>query len=267
MTDTYDFAIDLVKRAGLRLKSFHHEVLVVSHKGDDYRDVLTNADTELSKFLTDEIHSKFPEHHIYSEEDEHKEEGETLEWEWTLDPIDGSANFSRGIPHYAICVGLLHNGVPVLGAVYNPITDELFSFEKGEGAFLNGVQVHASSITDPKEAYSLLRTGRKKEYLEWGVTTQRDFLQNTKKVSNFGSSALDLCFVGAKRADIVAYGTLTTQDIAVAVGFVREAGAEVYTIDGEPVTLSKKSQLVVSTCTRELFDKIQPFLHKELLPR
>lgn len=266
MTDPYDFAIDLVKKAGVRLKSFHHEVLVVSHKGSDYRDVLTNADTELNQFLIDEIAREFPEHKIYSEEVKGPQGEQISEWEWTLDPIDGSANFSRGIPHYAVCVGLLHNRVPVLGAVYNPITDELFSFEKGKGAYLNNVQVHASLVTDPRDAYSLLRTGRKKEYLEWGVTTQRDFLQYTKKVSNFGSSALDLCFVGAKRADIVAYGTLTTQDIAVAVGFVREAGGEVYTIDGVPVTLSKESQLVVATATRELFEKIQPFLHKELLP-
>lgn len=263
----YDFATDLVKRAGVQLKSFHNEALVVSHKGTDPRDVLTSADTELNKFLVSEITRAFPEHRIYSEEGDSSDNTASAEWEWTLDPIDGSANFARSIPHFAVCVGLLHNNVPVLGAVYNPITDELFSFEKGKGAFLNGMRIHASTITEPKEAYSLLRTGRKEEYLEWGVITQRDFLTNMKKVSNFGSSALDLCFIGAKRAEVVAYGTLTTQDIAVAVGLVREAGGEVYTIDGEPVTLSKKSQLVVATATRELFDKIQPLLHKELLPR
>ena len=260
----YDFSLDLVKRAGIKLKDFHTEALVVSHKGSDSRDVLTNADTELNQFLREEIQEAFSGHAIYSEET--GGEGLRSEWEWTLDPIDGSANFARGIPHFAICVGLLHKGVPVLGAVYNPLSNELFSFEKGKGAFLNGMRIHASTITEPKEAYSLLRTGRKVEYLEWGVTTQRDFLTNMKKVGNFGSSALDLCFLAAKRVDVVAYGTLTTQDIAVAVGLVREAGGEVYTIDGEPVPLSAKSQLVVATATRELFDKIQPLLHKELLP-
>ena len=265
MKGYYDFAVKLVKDAGEKLKTYHRESLVVTHKGDDPKDILTNADTELSNYLRESIKTTFPEHCIYSEEDEGAIDNKS-EWEWTLDPIDGSANFSRGIPHFAICVGLLHKGVPVVGAVYNPITSELFSFEKGEGVYLNEVSVSASEIVDTKKAYSLLRSGRKNEYKEWGGEVLKEFLVSMNKVSNFGSSSLDLCFLAAKRVDVVVYGTLTSQDISVAIGIVRQSGGEVYTIDGSPVLHSKKSQTIVATATRELFEKIQPLLHKELLP-
>lgn len=266
MTDYYDFAVGLARSAGEKLKTYHQESLVITHKGFDPKDILTNADIELGKYLVGEIKSAYPEHRIYSEEGD-TSDSKVSEWEWTLDPIDGSANFSRGIPHFAVCVGLLHRGVPIAGAVFNPVTNELFSFEKGTGAFLNDIPINASLVSDIKKAYSLLRSGRKDEYIEWGGETLKEFLGSMNKVSNFGSSSLDLCFLAAKRVDVVVYGTLTTADISVAVGIVREAGGEVYSVSGDPIELSKKSQTVVATSTKELFAKVHPLLHIELLPR
>jgi myo-inositol-1(or 4)-monophosphatase len=260
----YDFTLDLVQCAGekLRVASQH---IVISHKGTDVRDVVTNTDLEINTFLIDEIKHAYPDHHIYSEEGEGT--NATSEYEWTIDPIDGSANFSRGIPHFAICIGLLKNHVPIVGAVFNPITNELFSFEEGRGAFLNGNSIQSSDIVEPSEAQGILIVGHQASLWDWGTAVYRSFLEQVKKQKAFGSSSLDLCFLAAGRADIVVYGTLTTKDIASAVGIVRAAGGEVYTIEGIPVEFSATRQTVVATATKELFEKARPLLHTDLLPR
>lgn len=262
--DHYDFAIDLVRRAGEQLKTASKDI-IVSHKGTDVRDIVTDTDLKINAFLISEIHAAYPEHRIYSEEGAGEEQ--TNEYEWMLDPIDGSSNFSRSIPHFAICVGLLKGGVPVVGAVYNPITDELFSFSEGQGAFLNGNPMQASGIMEPSRAQGILIVGHQPPLWDWGTAVYRSFLENLKKLKGLGSSSLDLCFLAAGRADIVVYGTLTTQDVASAIGIVRAAGGEVYTIDGVPVQFSSTRQTVVATATKELFEKAQPFLHADLLPR
>ena len=262
--DHYDFTIDLVRRAGAQLKVAAKDI-VVSHKGGDARDIVTDTDLKINAFLIGEIHAAYPEHRIYSEEGTTTEENAN-EYEWMLDPIDGSANFSRGIPHFAICVGLLKDGVPVVGAVYNPITDELFSFSEERGAFLNGNSIHSSGVTEPSEAQGILIVGHKAPLWDWGTAVYRSFLEHLKKMKALGSSSLDLCFLAAGRADIVVYGTLTTQDIASAIGIVRAAGGEVYTIDGVPVEFTKEKQTVVATSSKELFEKSRPLLHADKLP-
>lgn len=261
----YDFAVDLVQQAGAQLKVFAKEI-VVSHKGTDVRDVVSNADLALNTFLVDEIRHAFPDHRIHSEEGV-SGDVQTSPYMWTIDPIDGSANFARSIPHFAICIGLLEDGVPIVGAVYNPVTDELFSFEAGRGAFLNGTPVQVSSINEPEEAQGILIVGHQAPLWDWGTAVYRSFLEHLKKLKAFGSSSLDLCFLAAGRADIVVYGTLTTQDIASAIGIVRAAGGEVYTAAGVPAAFSSVRQTIIATSSKELFEKVRPFLHVELLSR
>ncbi len=261
----YDFAVDLARKVGDLLKAAHQGNVEVSHKDGDERNLVTNIDIEISDFLKQEISENFADHHIYSEEGEESQDNKNSPWEWVIDPIDGTSNFSRSIPHFAVCIGLLYDGVPVVGVVYNPITDELFSFEKDKGVFLNQTPIKASSIVLPKDAFALFRIGRKESSWNWGLATERDFLREVKKISNLGSSGLDLCFLAASRVDIVVYGTLSTRDIAGAIGILRAAGGDIYTVDGTPAELTTKSQLVVATATRELFENIRPFLHPELL--
>ncbi len=260
----YDFAIELVRKAGEQLKAAAQHI-VVSHKGEEVRDVVTDTDLTINAFLIDEIHRAFPEHSISSEEGA-TGDAQPGPYAWMLDPIDGSANFARGIPHFAICVGLLKDGVPVVGAVYNPITNELFSFEEGRGAFLNGTPIQASGITEPAKAQGILIVGHQAPLWDWGAAVYRSFLEHLKKLKAFGSSSLDLCFLAAGRADIVVYGTLTTQDIASAIGIVRAAGGEVYTIDGVPVEFTSTRQTVVATSSKELFERSRPLLHADMLP-
>jgi myo-inositol-1(or 4)-monophosphatase len=255
MSERYKFIILLVQDAGKLLLKLQEKKLVVGSKGKDLRDVVTDADIKVNNFLIKEINSKFPEEEIYSEETAgSKNKSDTY---WALDPIDGTSNFARGIPHFAIVVSFFEKGIPIVGAVFNPITNELFSFEKGRGVFLNQKRIVSSNIKDLKNAYTILHIGRKESVREWGINLQRIFLGSTKKTINLASSALDLCFLASGRVDAVVYGTLSTKDIAVAIAMVREAGGEVYILDGNPVKFINDSQQIIATSTKELFEEIK----------
>ncbi|MBI4692183.1 MAG: inositol monophosphatase [Candidatus Terrybacteria bacterium] len=265
-TNYRDFSIYLVKEAGEKLKKTRNKKIEVSFKGEDTKDLITKVDIEINDFFVSEINKTFPEHQIYSEEEKFLDSVKKNQYEWALDPIDGTSNFSRNIPHFSTCVGLLYEEVPIAGAVYNPITNELFSFEKGKGSFLNDLPIRVSDVNKAIDAYAIFRIGHKEPLFKWGEKAQISFLASMKKVSNFGSSALDLCFLAAGRVDAVIYGTFTTRDVAAAIGILREAGGEIYTPAGQPAPLSKKRQTIIAAANRKLFEEIQPLSYLELLP-
>ncbi len=263
----YDFAVDLVTRAGAIVKKAHSEILQVSHKGDDLRDPVTETDIAVSTFLIAEIKKAYPTHRVYSEEDEKKGDPLMQGFEWMLDPIDGTGNFSHHIPHFSICVALLRDGVPCAGAIFNPITNELFSFDENE-AFLNGVSTHTSAISEPHKSQGLLSVSHQKELWPWGNATYASLLEHLNKLKGLGSANLDLAFLAAGRAEVVVYGTFSMPDGASGVGIVRAAGGEVYTLpSGNPITMERGRHTIVATSNRELFEKIKPLLHAELLPK
>ncbi|MFA6503281.1 MAG: inositol monophosphatase family protein [Candidatus Paceibacterota bacterium] len=248
--EPYDFAVQQVVAAGELLLRARDNGFETMMKGGNPRDIVTSVDHEVNDFLISAIKSAFPTHRIYSEEGGGLEEGG--DEEWVIDPIDGSANFSRGIPHFAVCLGLLKDGVPVVGAVYNPVTKELFSFKKGSGAFLNGKAITVSKVTDLKEASVFLHAGRNPTLWDWGGASYTKLLGAAKKTLNYGGSALDACFVAAGRIEANVYGRLSTMDIASAIGILLEAGGRVVGTDGTPVTLSKTPQTVFMTNTESM---------------
>jgi myo-inositol-1(or 4)-monophosphatase len=265
--DYHDFALQLARSAGKRLKTAHDgKIFSVSHKGTEPRDVVTNIDREINRFMIDEIRRTFPAHRISSEEEGTTPGSRESDYEWVLDPIDGTANFARGIPHFAVCISLLHKDTPIAAAVYNPTTDELYSFEKDRSAIRNDAPIRVSSIARLAEAQALLTVGHDASLLDWGTAVYREFLGRMKKTRSLGSSSLDLCFLAAGRADIVLYGTLTTRDAAGALGILRATGGEIYTPNGEPAGFSTQPQIAIATANRTLFDELRPLLHIELLP-
>ncbi len=240
----YDFIIKTVREAGELLMRLREEKFETLEKSGDPRDIVTSVDLAVNDFIIGKIRDSFPEDAIYSEEGGGIESGKNS---WAIDPIDGSSNFARGIPHFAVCVAHLTDGVPDAGAVFNPVTNELFSFKKGDGAFLNGNPISVSKITELKEASVFLHAGRKPELWTWGGDSYTKLLSATKKTSNYGGSALDTCFVAAGRIEANIYGRLTTMDIAAAIGILLEAGGRVVNDKGEPVTYSTEPQRVLMT--------------------
>ena len=240
--DRYNFIMTNVRLAGELLMRLRKEKFETLEKGGDPRDIVTSVDLAVNAFLIEKIREVFPEDALYSEEGGGVSAAGRL---WAIDPIDGSSNFSRGIPHFAICIAFLDGGVPETGAVYNPVTDELFSFKKGGGAFLNGAPIHVSGETDLKNAFVFLHAGRKPELWSWGGESYTKLLGAAKKTANYGGSALDACFVASGRIEANIYGRLTTMDIAAAIGILLEAGGRVVNEKGELVTFSSEPTKVV----------------------
>lgn len=239
--DDYTFVQDVVQRAGAELVRLSELGFSTGIKNEDWKDTVTSVDLEVNNFILDELKRVYPDDGVYSEEGGGTAENERM---WVVDPIDGSSNFSRAIPHFAVSVGCVVSGTPIVGAIFNPITRDLFSFEKGKGAYCNGVLARVSSRTDPRDSYALLTAGRKDAVREWGGESYKKLLANFKKTKNLGSSALDICFVGAGRVEAVIYGTLTTKDIAPALGFLYEAGGVACTSTGESVAYTDEAQRV-----------------------
>jgi len=254
----YNFIVEQVRAAGELLMRLREEKFETLTKGGDLRDIVTSVDFAVNDFITTKIREAFPDDTIYSEE----VSGTVTDTPrlWAIDPIDGSSNFSRGIPHFAVCIAFLQDGVPEAGAVYNPVTNELFSFQKGGGAFLNGKPIHVSNEMKLEESFVLLHAGRRPEFWEWGLRAYRQLLEHANKTTNLASSALDTCFVAAGRVEANIYGTLSALDIAAAIGILLEAGGQIVNNKGEPITFLTEPQTVLMTNNAQIEAAILKFL-------
>jgi len=146
------------------------------------------------------------------------------------------------------------------------MTDEMFSFNK-EDAFLNGGLAHVSGVVELGDAQALYMGDRREPMWEWNVEVYRDLVKLFNKRKALGSANLDLAFLAAGRAEVVIYGAFSMPDGAASVGMVRAAGGEVYSVrTGKPLEKSIKREVIVATANKELFEKIKPFLHADLLP-
>ena len=238
--DTYTFAQSLAKEAGKLILTKYYEEVAVHIKKNDPKDFVTDVDLEINNFLISRIKETFPEHNIYSEEGGGKEDDSSSPL-WILDPIDGTSNFSRHIPHFSVTIGLIEDGVVTVGVVYNPITNEMFHFKKGNGAFFRDTKIEVSSRSDLSKSFVLMRAGRKEKFRKWGSEMYYKLLGSSNKTSNLGSSALDICFIAAGRVEAVIYGTLNVRDIGAAVGLLKEAGGLIFDGNGNEIVVAEAS--------------------------
>jgi myo-inositol-1(or 4)-monophosphatase len=256
MKNRYEFVVALAKEVGELVLKSREKHLDVLTKNNDPRDIVTNVDLESSEFISDKIRENFPGEAIYSEEA--TEEDVSSGSFWSIDPIDGTASFSRNVPHFAVVIAYVENKIPIVGAIYNPVTREMFSFKKGSGAYFNDELTHVSEIKKLADAHIFLRAGRNKELWDWGADAYRFLLGHANKTANFGSSALDMCFVGSGRIEASVYGNLTPIDIIAATGFVREAGGMVVGREGQVLDeLSKDQQTVVVANSSEIINALK----------
>lgn len=201
--------------------------LDIRHKG--LHDLVTRADTASETAIVAVLRAAFPHDQILGEEgvsdsDVHRPTSHVNRI-WIIDPIDGTTNFSHGVPFYAISIALWVHGQPQVAVVHAPALGETYTAEAGEGAWLNGSPIRVSSITDPTNA--LLGTGfpyRNLDLLDDYMCLFLRFMRETQGVRRPGSASLDLCYVAAGRYDgFYEYG-LAPWDVAAGGLIVREAG-------------------------------------------
>ena len=198
------------------------ENLQVSTKGPG--DFVSSADKRTEKLLINELQKAHPEYGIVSEEAGIINKSNRKN-RWIIDPIDGTMNFLKSIPQFAISIGYEEDGEIKCGAVFNPIMNELFCAEKGNGAYLNNSRIRVSNIKKIKDA--LLVTGGPK-----GASKIKDKIfseyinvsNNVSSVRKFGSAALDLAYVACGRLDGYWQRELNYWDVAAGIIILKEAG-------------------------------------------
>ena len=226
-----NFAMQTARDAGRILAERFGRVLQISHKGDI--DLVTEADLAAERLVIERVQSYFPRHGILAEESGTTiRVGQESEWKWIVDPLDGTVNYSHGYPCFCVSIALERAGEIVLGVIYDPIRDEMFAAERGEGATLNGRRIHVSETNDLNCA--LLCTGFPYDVRERGEFARNfaNFIMYAQAVRRDGSAALDLAYVACGRFDGFWEEGLRPWDVAAGVLLVEEGGGRVSHYDG-----------------------------------
>ncbi len=197
-------------------------------------DLVTEYDRRSERLIVAALRQAFPDHAIRAEEGALINSG--ADYEWLIDPLDGTTNFAHGLPIFSISMALLHHGEPVVGVVYDPSRDECFSAARGEGAYLGRQRLHVSSKRPLSRSLLVtgfpydLRTNPQNNLAQFG-----HFAVRARAVRRLGSAALDLAYVAAGWLDGYWEFRLKPWDIAAGVLLVREAGGRVTDHGDQPV--------------------------------
>jgi len=244
MQPSLPYVEDLARQSGAILRAGYDQEHQVGYKG--VIDLVTEVDHQSEELLLREIQQDFPDHHIFSEEsgviqgsDEHI---------WYIDPLDGTVNYAHHVPIFCVSIAYAFHGTLTLGAVYDPMRDEMFLAERGKGASLNGRPLHVSSATELQK--SLLVTGF--PYNAWN--TPQDNFDNfvrfgkiSRGVRRLGSAALDLCYVAAGRFDGFWEMALNPWDVAAGALIAEEAGGRVTSVAGEADYITSPQSVLACT--------------------
>lgn len=228
-------ATDAAKQAGLLLLHYARDGFRIKHKS--LIDLVTEADHAAEQCVIDVIREYFPGHRFLAEERGAIDQSPSP-YRWIIDPLDGTTNFAHGFPAYCVSIGLEYNGECVLGVVYDPTRDELFSATSGGGALVNENPIHVSQTTQLDQA--LLVTGFAYDIRETSNNNLDHFARFALRAQGLrrtGSAALDLCYVAAGRFDGFWEVKLNPWDMAAGVVILREAGGKVTDLSGKPYSL------------------------------
>ena len=231
------------------------ENLQVSTKGPG--DFVTSADKRTEKILIDELQKAHPEYGIITEQTGIINKSNT-EKRWVIDPIDGTMNFLNGIPQFAISIGYEEKGEIICGVIFNPIINEMFIAEKGNGAYLNNSRIRVSNKNKIKDA--LLVTGGPKGNSKIKNKIFSEYINVSNNVSNvrkFGSAALDIAYVACGRFDGYWQRELNYWDIAAGIIILKEAGGFINFFEEDKDNPLKKNIIASnSNIHNELLDLI-----------
>ena len=230
MNPYLEVAVETAQEAGTLLLSEFDHPAKISYKGEV--DIVTQADRRSEEAIVTRLRTYFPKHAIVAEEGGGSESDSSFRW--YVDPLDGTTNFAHGYPCFAVSIGLEEAGELLVGVIYQPVTGELFTAVRGEGAYLNQKRIRVSQVD--RLATSLLATGfpSVKRTQNPNIHYYWDFTLRSHGVRRDGSAALDLAAVAAGRFDGFWEFGLHSWDTAAGVLLVREAGGMATRLNGQP---------------------------------
>jgi myo-inositol-1(or 4)-monophosphatase len=242
MNSFLDVAVETAREAGAILLAEFDRPVKISYKGEV--DIVTQADKRSEEAIVSRLRTHFPKHGIVAEEGGGNESESAFRWH--VDPLDGTTNFAHGYPCFAVSLGLEEAGEPIVGVIFQPVTNELFTAVKGEGAYLNQKKIEVSKIESLST--SLVATGfpSAKRSQNPNIHYYWDFTLRSHGVRRDGSAAMDLAAVACGRFEGFWEFGLHTWDAAAGVVLVREAGGRVTRFDGQPYRLGDRELLATN---------------------
>lgn len=228
---------EIVKAAGKMM--LNRENIEVEQKGS-VSNLVTNMDKNNQKYIIDKLKDLYPNAIFFAEEKEN--EKLTNEYTFVIDPIDGTTNYAQGFKFSSISVGLVKDKKCILAVCYNPYLDEMFTAEKGKGAYLNGKKIEVSSNTLENSLVTVGTSPYNKEFANQTFNIAKDIYLKSKDIRRTGSAVLDICYVACSRTDAFFEKRLSFWDYCAASLILEEAKGEYLILDGEfgsknPVTM------------------------------
>ncbi len=233
MPSYLDVSAEIAREAGALLAAFFVRRIGFELKGDF--DLVTEADRASERMVVERLRAHYPTHSIVAEEGGgHKGSSEFC---WYVDPLDGTTNFAHGFPMYNVTLALEQAGELIAGVIFDPMRNEMFSSERGGGAFLNGSPIHVSNVQRVED--TLVATGfpSRKRHENVNVHFYYQLAMITHGVRRAGSAALDLAYVASGRLDGFWEFGLNPWDMAAGILLIQEAGGKCSDMYGGPVGL------------------------------
>lgn len=227
-------ATEAVLRAGAIQRAKYGQEIEIHHKGEI--DLVTEVDRACENAILEIVRSRFPDHDLVTEETAIARTGSR--YVWFIDPLDGTTNFAHAYPFFCTSVALAVDGQVAVGAIYDPIKEELFTAERGSGAHLNGRRLRVSSSRELLR--SVLVTGFPYDLrhdLRASLRLFGAFMGEARAIRRDGAAALDLCYVAAGRTDGFWEERLNPWDVMAGSLMVEEAGGRMSRFDGSPCGL------------------------------
>jgi myo-inositol-1(or 4)-monophosphatase len=238
-------AAEIARESGAMLAHYFERRVGFELKGEF--DLVTEADRASEKLVVERLRTHFPTHGIVAEEGGgHTSPGE---YRWFVDPLDGTTNFAHSFPMFNVTLGLERAGEMIAGVVYDPIRQEMFSAERGSGAYLNNRRIRVSGCKRLED--SLVCTGfpSRKRHQNVNIHFYHQMAMETHGVRRTGTAAIDLAYVAAGRLDAFWEFGLNPWDMAAGTLLVAEAGGRVTDMKGAPHSVTGSPHLLVSNGT------------------
>jgi myo-inositol-1(or 4)-monophosphatase len=233
-------AVEIAREAGALLTNFFERRVPFETKGEF--DLVTEADRSSERLVVERLRSHFPSHAIVAEEGGGHESAS--EYRWFVDPLDGTTNFAHSFPVYNLTLGLERSGELIAGVVFDPTRQEMFTAERGSGAYLNNRRIHTSAVK--KVADSLASTGfpSRKRHHNINIHFYYQLAMASHGVRRTGSAAIDLAYVAAGRLDFFWEFGLKPWDVAAGTLLVSEAGGRVGDMRGAPHSVTASDDVL-----------------------
>jgi myo-inositol-1(or 4)-monophosphatase len=223
MTHYLDAAVAAARAAGDLLRQNFHRPLRVNTA--EAHDIKLEIDVQTQDLITKLLLNKFPQHALYGEEGIVGDQ--SSEHQWVVDPLDGTVNYYYGIPHFCVSIALRFKGEIIVGVIYDPIRDELWTAQKGETPRLNGNHFHVSERADLKEAVISVGLSKTGVTIDAGLPLLQQMIHRARKCRLLGSAALDMAYVACGRFDAYIEQGISLWDIAAGWILVETAGGSV----------------------------------------